>query len=109
MTIARRLGVKAQAPAALAALRRRPSALYTSTAKMIGTSICETTMRPNLALDVKSFWHRPVYISLVIVYTKYTGRRQNDFNVHAEPQVKLADHWIVDAEGTPIDHEVLIY
>ena len=24
-----------------------------------------------------------LYISLVIIYTKYTGRRQNDFKVHA--------------------------
>jgi hypothetical protein len=27
--------------------------------------------------------HTPLYISLVVLHTKYTGRRQNDFDVHA--------------------------
>ena len=34
-----------------------------------------------VALDVKVIL-TPLYISLVIIYTKYTGWHQNDFNVH---------------------------
>ena len=30
-------------------------------------------------------FHAPLYIALVIPYTKYIGRCQNDFNVYGRP------------------------
>ena len=36
----------------------------------------------DLALDVKIILNITLYISLVFLHTKYTGRRQNDFIAH---------------------------
>ena len=33
--------------------------------------------------DPQGHSHTTLYIPSVIIYTKYTGRRQNDFNVYA--------------------------
>jgi hypothetical protein len=43
-----------------------------------------------LALDVKVIFDTTLYIPLVIPHTKYTGRGQNDFNVH-DYQAELAE------------------
>jgi hypothetical protein len=38
---------------------------------------------PRLALDVKVSLTPTLYISLMIVHTKYTGLSENDFNIYA--------------------------
>jgi hypothetical protein len=40
----------------------------------------------HLALDVKVIMIPPLYVSFVILYTNYTGWRQNNFNVHPSPR-----------------------
>jgi hypothetical protein len=69
-------------------LQRRSSSSASSSRRWIGcaappTPACRPSPPASLALDVEVILtpHHALYISCVVLYTKYTGRRQDDYNV----------------------------